>query len=408
MYGLVLEGGGAKGAYQIGVWKALRELGIEIKGVVGTSVGALNGAMIIQDDFDKAYELWSEITPSKVIKIDDELVDKFKNLDIKSEDIRYLLKHLKVFIGDKGIDISPLKELLKVNINEDIIRQSNKDFGIVTISLTDMKPMELYIEDIPKGKLINYLIASSSLPVFKREKLDGKFFLDGGFYNNLPANLLISKGYKDLIMVRLNSMGRIPKVNEDGLNIINIKPIEDLGRVLDFSGNRARRNIKLGYFDTLKVLQGLKGIKYYINLEQEKDYFKEHLLNLSEATVNKIGEILGIHEKIPYRRKLFEHIIPRLIELLDIDKNSSYEDIIVSLYEIAAERYDIERFKVYTLEEFKDNILEKFIDTNTSNYREIPSIFKQSDLIVKAFRKDILNKIVDELLNSEKSWATNI
>ena len=50
-YGLVLEGGGAKGAYQIGAWKALKEAGIRIKGIAGTSVGALNGALIAMDEF---------------------------------------------------------------------------------------------------------------------------------------------------------------------------------------------------------------------------------------------------------------------------------------------------------------------------------------------------------------------
>ena len=45
-YSLVLEGGGAKGAYQIGAWKALKEAGVKINAVAGTSVGALNGALI--------------------------------------------------------------------------------------------------------------------------------------------------------------------------------------------------------------------------------------------------------------------------------------------------------------------------------------------------------------------------
>ena len=48
MYGLVLEGGGARGSYQIGVYKALLEMNIPIKAVTGTSVGALNGALIAQ------------------------------------------------------------------------------------------------------------------------------------------------------------------------------------------------------------------------------------------------------------------------------------------------------------------------------------------------------------------------
>ena len=58
-YGLVLEGGGAKGAYQIGAWKALKEAGIHIKGIAGTSVGALNGALIAMDDFEKAEKIYN-------------------------------------------------------------------------------------------------------------------------------------------------------------------------------------------------------------------------------------------------------------------------------------------------------------------------------------------------------------
>ena len=65
-YGIVLEGGGARGAYQIGVWKALREAGMKIKGVAGTSVGALNGALICMDDLGKAEEIWGNMTYSTV------------------------------------------------------------------------------------------------------------------------------------------------------------------------------------------------------------------------------------------------------------------------------------------------------------------------------------------------------
>lgn len=65
-YGLVLEGGGAKGAYQIGAWKAMREAGVKIKGIAGTSVGALNGALICMDDLTNAEKVW-EIFPTPAL-----------------------------------------------------------------------------------------------------------------------------------------------------------------------------------------------------------------------------------------------------------------------------------------------------------------------------------------------------
>ena len=82
-YGLVLEGGGAKGAYQIGAWKALKEAGIHVKGIAGTSVGALNGALIAMDDFEKAERIWETIRYSRVMDVDDELVEQLKTSSLK-------------------------------------------------------------------------------------------------------------------------------------------------------------------------------------------------------------------------------------------------------------------------------------------------------------------------------------
>ena len=77
-YGLVLEGGGAKGAYQIGAWRALREAGVRIRAVAGTSVGALNGALICMDDFEKAEQIWENIRYSSVMDVDDSLMEKLR------------------------------------------------------------------------------------------------------------------------------------------------------------------------------------------------------------------------------------------------------------------------------------------------------------------------------------------
>ena len=68
---LVLAGGGSRGAYQIGVWQALRELRITVDIVTGTSVGALNGALIAQDSFEEAVALWEEIDTSMVFDLNE-------------------------------------------------------------------------------------------------------------------------------------------------------------------------------------------------------------------------------------------------------------------------------------------------------------------------------------------------
>ena len=62
MKALVLSGGGAKGSYQLGVWKALRELNIKFDIITGTSVGALNGALIVQNSYYKAKKIWNTMS----------------------------------------------------------------------------------------------------------------------------------------------------------------------------------------------------------------------------------------------------------------------------------------------------------------------------------------------------------
>lgn len=394
MYGLVLEGGGAKGAYHIGAYKAIKDMNIEIGGVAGTSVGALNGAAIAQDDFEKAYELWYNMCYSKVMNADDIEMKKLKKGKLTKEDIKSLSERIKGVINEKGIDVTPLKDLLFELIDEDKIRNSGKDFGIVTVSLTDLKPLELYIEDIPEGKLVEYLLASAYFPAFKKEKINGKMYIDGGIYNNLPINLLSNKGYKDIIAIRTHGPGRLKKNDNSGLNIIYISPNDDLGKTLDFDGEVARKNLKLGYYDGLKALKGLKGYKYYIESKKDEDYFIDIFLNIEENKIIEIGEILGI-EDIPYRRALFEYIIPRISDVLGLKKENTYEEIVISFLEELAIIYNIERFKVYDYDYFLNIVKKEHRNIELEEKNIFHKIVNKVDFLSVFNREDIIKKVAD-------------
>ena len=389
MYGLVLEGGGAKGSYHMGVYKALRESGIEIKGVVGTSIGALNGAMIAQNDYERCYDLWNEITYSMVVDVDDNEIDKIMQLKLVKEDLSFLRDKIKDLISTKGFDITPLKNLLDEYIDEEKIRKSNIDFGMVTISLSPFKPLYVFKEDIPKGEFKEYLMASAYLPAFKSERLGGKLYLDGGFYDNLPFKMLIDKGYKDLILVRTHAMGFTKKLDLQGTNSIVISPSDSIGRSFEYDSSRSRANIELGYYDGLRALNGLQGNRYYIVSEKDKDYYLNFLLSIPEKEVRKMEEILKLPE-IPYRRSLLEHIIPKICSMLSVGKSCSYEELLVYLLEKKAEYFNIERFKIYTFEELLSEVEDKNI------IREKEDIGKLDKLIEKVDILPILNK--DEVL----------
>lgn len=206
MKGIALEGGSSKGAYHLGVLKALFERGYKFKGAVGTSIGAFNAAMIVQGDFDVCYNMWKNMQPETLFNVDNQFMENLVDKNIDRSMLEYASTEAKKVIANKGIDTTKLRRILDTYIDEDKIRASKMDFGLVTVEFDGLKPVpvEIFKEDIPKGKIKDYIMASANLPVFKSEDIDGKFFIDGGFYDNCPLRLLESKGYDDLIAVRVS------------------------------------------------------------------------------------------------------------------------------------------------------------------------------------------------------------
>ena len=111
MKGLVLEGGGTKGAYQIGAYKALRELGIEFQGVTGTSIGALNGAFIIQNDIEVMEDIWRNYDYSSFMNIDEDTYEKYKDLDFTAKNFNVVIELINKARKNEGIDITPLRNM---------------------------------------------------------------------------------------------------------------------------------------------------------------------------------------------------------------------------------------------------------------------------------------------------------
>lgn len=349
MYGLVLEGGGTKGSYHIGAYSALVDLGIEIGAIAGTSIGAINGAMFLQGDLDLCRELWENIDYSMIIEMEDNDIDKLYKPKLERDYILYAFATIKDLIREGGLDISPLKITLDNYINEEKIRRSGRDFGLVTFNLSDFKPRELFLEDIPEGELKKYILASAYMPVFKGERLDGSYYIDGAVHDNLPFHMLEKRGYDKLIIVRIYGTGKIKKPSKDTEYIV-IKPREDLGYTLDFDRDRISYNMKLGYYDTLKVFKNLLGNKYYIVNELIEEEAFKILLKLGEEDIRRMEDILRLPPR-DYRRSLFEGIIPRLADYLELNKDIGYGEIIIELLEKKALNLGIERFKLYDFPE---------------------------------------------------------
>lgn len=355
MRGLVLEGGGAKGAYQIGAWEAFRYLGIEFDAVTGTSVGALNGALYVQGDYEKAYDLWYNLRPEQVIQGDAKAIEKLSTLEIGKGDLDPIARYVASVFATGGLDISPLKQLLDTLLNESRVRASKVDFGIVTVSLTDFKPLEMFINEIPVGQLSEYLLASANLPVFKLNRLDGKLYIDGGFYDNLPINLMSSKGIREIVAVELGSLGIRQPVKRDDLSITWITPSEDIGRLLEFNPDKIRRNMKLGYFDTLRAYKDYRGSIYFLEGDLGPGWGMENLLKLTEQDIIPIRNWMDAEDMEP-RRFLFEMLIPLLSELLEIPVSANYDDLLLRYFEVIARMNKVDRLQIMDIEGFVQSI----------------------------------------------------
>ncbi len=364
-YGVVLSGGGAKGGYEIGVWKALRSLNIPIEAVTGTSVGALNGAIIVQDDFETAVNLWTSLSIESVINVEREIAAVEEN---KKKYIS-LLDTIKNSVLAGGMDVTPLKNLLLEIIDEDKIRNSIIDFGIVTFSLTDLKPVRIFKNDIPKGQMVDYLLASSCFPAFKKYEIDNKKFVDGGVYDNIPISLMVNKGIKNIIAVDISGPGITRKVDAKDINITYIKNSEDLGGVLDFNAERSKNNIELGYLDTLKVFKKLKGYKYYLIPDEDFESTRSNIIGgLGIDDFKKMYQFLGMDwiGKSSRSNKLIIDKIMRTIQQY-ADGKLSGSTVFAAMAEIAAEQLKIERKKVYKLNDLTKEIIKQYESIKNSN-----------------------------------------
>lgn len=342
-YGLALEGGGAKGAYQIGAWKALREAGIRFSAVSGTSVGALNGAMIVMDDLEKAENVWNNIHFSQVMDVDDEEMRKLMNRDIPLSELKSTLRSVADIVRNRGFDVTPLRKWVAEVVDADKICHSDIDFFIVTYSLSDHQELELKASDLDEDELCDMLLASAYLPAFRLEKLGGKYYADGGVQDVVPIHALVENGCKDIIALRIFGFGiekrfRIP----DDVHVTTIGPTADLGNILNFDAEQSRQNMRLGYFDAQRVLYGLYGSTYYIDRTMSEDAARQQLL---EYIGPDDGSLRTFHEKT----------LPQIAKALKCE--GDYYDLLIAVLEHDAQALGIESTRIVTDIELLETIL---------------------------------------------------
>lgn len=375
IYALALGGGGVRGAYEIGVWRALIEENINIKSVCGTSIGAVNGALVAQKDFKKAIKLWTEITPETIYNKDSNMVDRIR-------------------------DISKLEEILRANLDEEKIRKSDIDFGVVTFNLTTLEPIIIFKEDMPNGKMIDYILASANYPIFYRQEIDEEVFVDGGVYDNLPRGPLADRGYKDIIEVDINPpLSNITKKKvADDVTVHTIISKHTLYGQFLFNSKQLKENINKGYLDTKLYNDEYLSSHYYVKSPMNGYDIALKPKDISRLIMDDRFSNFFISDK---RIKSYIEFINDYYK----DKNGyDYGDIpirderfFMAALEITADVVGLEPIKEYSYEEFRLEII-----------REVNELILNEEKISSLLDGGIFNLAMSADMNFDKKTLLSL
>lgn len=388
MKALVLSGGGSKGSYQVGVWKALRELNIKFDIVTGTSVGALNGAMIVQNDYRKAVSIWKKIN-LKVL-FGEDAIESTNNFEIYKMYSKHFLKY-------GGMNVRDLEKLIRKSLNLRRFYNSKINYGLTAYNLTSKEAIELQKKDIERSQLDDYLMASAScFPAFKKKDIEGEKHIDGGYHDNLPINLALDMGADEIIAVDLNAPG-LKKSPKKKVKITYIKPRNKLTNFLNFYEKGTESNMKFGYNDTMKNFGKFEGNKYTFR----KNQLEKNRLLYQETYLHVLNKILKYKKVI----KSFEELINTSITIESETKDEIFEKLMLKIMESTAQSFKLDETRVYTHHSFNKLLqieLKKYlkdeIETNEPCKKkeiELYKLIKESEY--QELRKQALLNPIDTL-----------
>ena len=204
---LVLQGGGALGAFQLGVYEALHEAGIEPDWVIGTSIGAINGALIAgnppQRRVERLHAFWDCVEQSVgagVNMFGAEFANMLANASTMTRGIpRFFVPNPLSWLGPYtpvGVEAAayystgPLRDTLSELVDLDYLngRHTRLTVGAVNVRNGEMR----YFDSRDETLGLEHVMASGALPpAFPAIRIDGDPFWDGGIYSNTPIEAVL-------------------------------------------------------------------------------------------------------------------------------------------------------------------------------------------------------------------------
>lgn len=350
---LVLGGGGTRGAYEVGVIKALNELNITIDIVTGTSIGALIGALYTQGDFQKAYDFCANMQASDITLDGISNDTTIENFMIQKNK---LPKILKTYVQEKGADITPFKENVERLFDYEKFQASPIQFGLTMAKFPNLERVEVSKDGMTQELAAKQIMASAAcFPAFPMMEIEGELYLDGGYADNCPMDQAVRMGATELIVVDLN----YENPNHTNLhfypNVKYIHPSRGLGRILSFHSDVIKNNIELGYLDTLRAFGKYRGFTYTFKHEPlYEPRFLKYFQNINAAL-----SLSRLHDETHFLETLCENY--HLSDDLDFDYR---------ICEILADIMDLPKEKAYTIESMNDYFKDYYHQDSQFQYKD--------------------------------------
>ncbi len=387
--GLVLSGGGSKGAYEIGVYKALKKLKKEINIVTGTSVGAINGVFVAQNDLKGSLNFWDHVTFKNIY-------DENEFPQVEDEKLsKIYLQYAKSFINEGGLDIYKMKNIFDDYFKPSKFFNSNINYGLVTYNFTSKKPVLKTKQELTKNNIKDYVLASASCyPAFKPYLIDNEMYIDGGYYDNLPINLAIDLGATEIIAVDLRAIGFKKIIKDKSVDITYITPRNKIGSFLVFDKMQARKAIKLGYNDTMKTFGKLEGNTYtfrkYNLIKNYNKYIDNFETTLKELFKNSDNKILN---------KIFQTDIFK-----DILNNKTLYNNFNNLIEEAGKIFNFDESNIYNIKSYNKGLLTALSNVEAIELEEISIQIKNKNLEGLIDRRKIVKYFYNQIEKKQISF----
>lgn len=283
-YGLVLAGGGAKGAYQLGVLRWFADHGFGPKICAGTSIGALNGAVVASeakfaDGVRRLAEMWERLGRERVIVPHPLLAAKLAAgaIQIFMPSLRAkVVANLSPRLADAVslFDPKPIEKLLRSAIDPRAIRNGPMEHWVAASRAWPLEGIEVDIARIAVGGDVDYfrlrdldddmlveaLLASAAIPfAFPKRQIGGRKYVDGGIDDNVPLKALQQAGCRAAVVVHLENGSVWNRHDFSDVRLVEVRPEQQIqakpgltgwvDALLDFSTERIRELDARGYAD---------------------------------------------------------------------------------------------------------------------------------------------------------------